>query len=392
MNWTFKKLPLSAFTLFLSVSAYASVREEDFLHQLHDPAKVAEVKNLAYSSRAERKLMSKNLLANIEHYMTNARGPYEDDIKARLEAIDSIWELGEMGEPELMSRLEEFYSKSDDVIKINLIISIGKLKNNSKGGPFLYNIAASAEETEPVRAAAFEMLDRVGYPAAVNNLARSKRMGIERGDLVYTGGMLGSMAGWFNPDLPVGHSGLFMGTEVNNGKINILVTDCIPNYFTPGGVRNIRSWYYFTHHFFYPYYGNRTTPVKPTPAQRESLVELGYKLGGLGLRYNNTHLTQKGPVEFDCVGYTEYIYEQVGLNPTDNSYEEGIGWPLTPWEQFISVRPNFPDRDRQAAPASLVEKHPRRITVDFMNLPADFAVKGLQAPEINTDIRSSAAN
>ncbi|HAT72339.1 MAG TPA: hypothetical protein DCS63_05940 [Elusimicrobia bacterium] len=339
--------------------------------------------------------LSRALLGNVEKYLAAARGPYEDDIKARLKAIDSIWALGEIGDPKLMSKLSEFYSESDDVLRVNLIISMGKIsKGDGKAGPFLLKVAASTEETEPVRAVAFEMLEKIGYPSSITNLARSRHTGIEKGDIVYTGGMLGSMAGWVSPDLPVGHSGLFLGTEVNNGRINILVTDCIPNYFTPGGVRNIRSWYHFTHHFFYPYYGNRTTPVKPTPVQRKQLVDLGYKLGGLGLRYNNTHLTQKGPVSFDCVGYTEYIYEQVGLNPTDNSYETGAGWPLTPWEQFIALKPNFPGRPEPTYPLTNVVTHPHQglITGDFIYLPADFTIKSVQVPEVNTDIRPAPAD
>ena len=59
------------------------------------------------------------------------------------------------------------------------------------------------------------------------------------------------------------------------------------------------------------------------------------------VRYDGNHLNQKGKVvqriggywEFDCVGFTERIYEDIGLNPTSNSYESGWGWPLTPGEQ-----------------------------------------------------------
>lgn len=62
--------------------------------------------------------------------------------------------------------------------------------------------------------------------------------------------------------------------------------------------------------------------------------------------YDDNHLDQKGTWvrhnywwqalshwEFDCVGFVERIYEDIGLNPTPNSYESGWGWPLTPREQ-----------------------------------------------------------
>jgi len=62
----------------------------------------------------------------------------------------------------------------------------------------------------------------------------------------------------------------------------------------------------------------------------------------LGHRYNNLHDTQKGPLEFDCVGLTEYAYESAGLNPTPDELETGWGWPLTPAKQFLHTVPNQP--------------------------------------------------
>lgn len=283
------------------------------------------------------------LLNNIESYTeapeSAAKGAFENSLKARLRAIESIWALGELGDPRLMSRLQKFYADSDDVLKMNLIISMGKLERTAKAGPFLRAVAADPAEAEVVRAVAFEALDLAGTPVSIPGLERSRRVGIEKADLIYTGGIVGTVSGWFSPDLPIGHSGIFAGTEAKGGRINVVITDCVPNNFKPGGVRNIYSFYNFTHQYKFPFYGFRSTLPRPTAAQRDLIVARGLELGKKGLRYNDTHFTQKGPVEFDCVGYTEFLYESAGLNPTPNSYETGAGWPLTPWEQFITVVP-----------------------------------------------------
>ena len=34
-----------------------------------------------------------------------------------------------------MGKLSKFYNEADDVVKMNLIISMGKLKKNQKSGP-----------------------------------------------------------------------------------------------------------------------------------------------------------------------------------------------------------------------------------------------------------------
>jgi hypothetical protein len=282
------------------------------------------------------------LLENVESYLAAAsrKGAYEDDLVARLKALDSIWALGEIGNPRLMNKLSDFYADADDVVKVNLVISMGKLKKNSKAGPYLFGIAASPAESEIVRAAAFEMLEKVGYPSVVVNVGPSSSKGAEKGDLIFTGGMTGTISDWFNEMVPVGHAGIFAGTEIKDGKIRVVIADCVPDNFKPGGVRNVYSFYDFTHHFMYPYYGNRTPKVKPTAAQREAIVALALDYGTRGLKYSGTHLSQKGPREFDCVGYTEFIYESVGLNPTEDSYETGWGWPLTPAEQFEATVSN----------------------------------------------------
>ncbi|OGR50455.1 MAG: hypothetical protein A2049_03225 [Elusimicrobia bacterium GWA2_62_23] len=390
MNSTFKNLTLIAALVCFSAQAYATSLGTDSQPQTEIQAimRTAQDKSIGDDSRDAA---VQALVENVEAYLASAsnKGPYEDALKAKLKAIDSIWALGEIGDPRLMSKLTKFYTESDDVLKLNLIISMGKLKSNAKAGPYLFGIAANPQETEVVRAAAFELLEHIKYPSTVLNLTRSKEIGIEKADLIYTGGITGTISGWFSPDLPIGHAGLFVGTEVKDGKIKVVIADCVPDNFKPGGVRNIDSWYNFTHHFMYPYYGNRTTPVKPTAAQRERIAKLAVAMGKKGLTYSDTHGSQKGPVKFDCVGYTEYLYEAIGLNPTPNGYETGAGWPLTPWEQFIAVKPAV------AKPASpiyvpnqnIVMPGQSIITNAFGALGGAFGIGGVRAPEVNTDIR-----
>jgi hypothetical protein len=74
-------------------------------------------------------------------------------------------------------------------------------------------------------------------------------------------------------------------------------------------------------------------------------------MGTRGLRYSTTHFKQKGPYEYDCVGYAEYLYEQAGLNPTEDKRETGPGWPLTPWEQFEATNSNIQSGPQHAPPA-----------------------------------------
>ncbi|MCX5786546.1 MAG: HEAT repeat domain-containing protein [Elusimicrobia bacterium] len=460
MKLTFKNIPIIAVLLSFSVSCYAG-GGKDLLPALRSPSKSAEIKAVAASDREAAALLtaalrtdkdsdsrcaaiealvpsrnesvsrelvgllsdpdssvrscairaageSKNelaaaaLLANIERYQASARnmGPYENNIKDRLKAIDSIWSLGEIGDPVLMAKLSKFYAGSDDVIRMNLIISMGKLKKNTTAGPYIEAIAASANESEAVRATAFEMLAEIGWNTSIASLAPSKYAGIEKADLIYTGGKVGTIGSWGNGDLPVGHTGIFAGAEVKNGRINVIIMDCVLNSAVPGGVRNIYSWKNFTHQFKYPYYGNRTTSPKPTAAQRDSIVKMGLAMGKMGLKYDNTHLSQKGPVEFDCVGYTEYLYEKAGLNPTDNSYESGLGWPLTPWEQFDSTRPNLPPREviiqdnRALVLPPKVIKAPDRTIIkrNFEALTGAFGIKAVQPANVSADIQPEAAN
>lgn len=394
MIGNFKKLTLVSVLLSFTAQAYATGALPADNSQPRTETSVYMQQAIDQAGTPAGEAAVEALLANIENYQAQAdaksanKGPYEDNLKARLKAIDSIWSLGEIGDPRLMSKLSKFYTEADDVIKINLLISMGKLKNNTKAGPYMFDVAADTRETEVVRAAAFEMLEHIGYPSTVINVQRSARVGIEKSDLIYTGGITGTISGWFSPDLPIGHAGLFVGTEVKNGKIKVVIADCVPDNFKPGGVRNIDSWSNFTHHFMYPYYGNRTTAVKPTAAQRERIAKLAIEMGKKGLTYSDTHFSQKGPVKFDCVGYTEFLYEAVGLNPTENSYETGTGWPLTPWEQFISVKPQVQPASPIIVPShNIVMPSQAIITNGFNALGGAFGMGGVRAPEVNTNIQ-----
>lgn len=389
MNGTFKNLTLLSALLCFTAQANAT-------GTLPAEMPKSDTTILMEQAQAGSEAAVNELLANIEDYKSGAnqnKGPYEDNLKARLKAIDSIWALGQIGDPRLMSKLTKFYNDSDDVLKINLVISIGKLKNNAKAGPYMFDIAADARETEVVRAAAFELLEHIGYPSTVIGLKRSAT-GIEKADLIYTGGITGTISGWFSPDLPIGHAGLFVGTEAKDGKIKVIIADCVPDNFKPGGVRNIDSWYNFTHHYMYPYYGNRTTAAKPTAAQRERIAKLAVAMGKKGLTYSDTHFSQKGPLKFDCVGYTEYLYEAVGLNPTENSYETGTGWPLTPWEQFIAVKPApaKPVSPIYVPSQQIVTPNQGIITNSFGALSGAFGMGGVRSPEVATDIRPEIIN
>lgn len=173
---------------------------------------------------------------------------------------------------------------------------------------------------------------------------------MEKADLIYSGGITGSPLSIID-ELPLGHAGIFGGTVKENGRIVSIIYDCVPNYFKPGGVRKVK-WKEFTHHFKYPMYGNRTTRIRPTARQRDIIIQAA--ISKLGRSYSDSHMSQKGPVDFDCVGYAEYAYETAGLNPTPDALETGAGWPLTPAEQFENTVVNqvIPPPSLTAAPKS----------------------------------------
>lgn len=205
---------------------------------------------------------------------------------------------------------------------------------------------------------------------------------MEKGDLIFTGGIVGTISGWVSPDMPVGHSGIFAGTEVKDGRLRVVLADCVPNSFKPGGVRNIYAWHKFTRNYEFPFYGNRTSKVRPTQAQREFIVKKALVMGGLGLKYK---LFQKGPAEYDCVNYTEFLYESAGLNPTPDSYESGAGWPFTPWEQFEAARPGLPAAAAKTAPAvAAASPNLERVQREIVALTRAFGGKAgaLPAPQV----------
>lgn len=424
MSGTFRNLTLTAALLSVSMSSYAApgltgsvkallaeadpdsscsaiealgaAKDEaaarEMVRLLSDPDQAVRACAIRAAGESKNELAVEALLANIDNYQAarGNRGQYEDSLKARLKVIDSIWSLGEIGNPALMDRLTKVYAEADDIIKINLIVSMGKLKKNEKSAPYLLKIAADAGETEVVRAAAFEMLEHLGSPATLAGLAPSKSVGMEKGDLIFTGGIVGTVSGWVSPDMPVGHSGIFAGTEIKDGRIRVIIADCVPNFFKPGGVRNIYAWHSFTRQYDFPFYGNRTSKVKPTQAQRDQIVKLGLAMGKLGLKYK---LFKKGPVEYDCVNYTEFLYEKAGVNPTPNSYESGAGWPFTPWEQFEATRPGIPPLGPVTlSGGSSIASDMSIITRGLDSLTGAFGMKAAQAPEVNTNIQPEPVN
>lgn len=415
MNGTFRNLAFTAALLSFPVSSYAAPAEtesfksllseadpdsrcsaitalgaggeaaaREMARLLNDPDQTVRACAIRAAGESKNGFAVEALLANIDGYRgaRGSKGLYEDGIKSRLKAIDSIWSLGEIGDPRLMDEFSEVYADADDVIKINLLVGMGKLKQNGKSGPYLFNVAADISETEVVRAAAYEMLEHIGYPAPA--ASRSKSVGMEKGDLIFTGGIVGTVSGWVSPDMPVGHSGIFMGTEIKEGRLRVVIADCVPNSFKPGGVRNIYAWHNFTRQYEFPFYGNRTSKVKPTPAQRDQIVKLGLAMGKLGLKYK---LFKKGPVEYDCVNYTEFLYERAGINPTEDSFETGAGWPFTPWEQFEATRPNTPLPGPVTLPTGArIAPDQGIIARGLVSLTAAFGMKAAQALEVNTVI------
>jgi HEAT repeat protein len=119
------------------------------------------------SGHTKNSYMTQNLLDNIEEFLFSSykgitnKGIAEQNLKQRISAIDSIWALGKIGDPKVMSKLEEFYNMSDEVLRINIIFSIGKLKNK-KALIYLNKIAENEKESYAVRSAAFEMIEELG--------------------------------------------------------------------------------------------------------------------------------------------------------------------------------------------------------------------------------------
>ncbi len=103
---------------------------------------------------------SRYLENSIEDFLYNSDKSGEKDIKKKIAAINSIWALGEIGSPAVMKKLESYYNSSDEVLRINIIFSMGKLKNK-KGLPYIKKIAFNPLESDAVRSAAYEMIDEL---------------------------------------------------------------------------------------------------------------------------------------------------------------------------------------------------------------------------------------
>lgn len=422
MNGTFKNITLTAVFLTISASAFAAPGP-DISPDTKDPCVGINALSVSRDRSAARTIadlvndpdpdiqscairaagQTKNALAaealfdTARNYIVSAnnKGHYEDNLNARLKALDSIWALGEIGDPKVMTRLLKFFRESDDIVKINMAIGAGKTKSGD-ASKFLYSLAAKADESNVVRAAAYEMLEENKAEAPAARL--SDVNGMEKGDLIYTGGIFGIPQGWIK-ETPVGHAGIYAGTEVKDGKIVVVIYDCVPDNFKPyGGVRKIFSFYNFTHHTMYAFYGNRVSKTRPTPAQRDLIIKAAE--AKVGSHYSDTHFSQKGPVEFDCVGYTEYAYEAAGLNPTPNDQETGWGWPLTPAEQFAATVANTRTADQLILPDNGIIVPPQGIAVPNQGILTQygsallhsFGMKAQALPEVNTPVQFEAVN
>ena len=376
-------------TLGASADTYIAKSLADVINDA-DPA----VQSCAIRAAGEAKNLFavKDLLLLIENYLASysTMGPYEAGMLARIKAIDSVWALGEIGDPAATQKLLKFFGESDNVVKINIAISAGKT-NSGYAKKFLSSLAGNTSEASAVRAAAFETLAGSKASAAAPGAALAD--GIEKGDIIYAGGRMGIPQSWI-ADVPVGHSGIFGGTELMDGKLVVVIYDCVPDTFQPyGGVRRIYSWKDFTHQNKYPYYGNRVSKVRPTAAQRKKII-LAAK-AKLGLHYSDTHFQQKGPDLFDCVGYTEYAYEAAGLNPTPDEQETGWGWPLTPAEQFAATVANTQMRPPLAMAGGGSGRAPRTeiIPNTIDTLLKAYGMEGRSGlPEVNSDIRPEPEN
>lgn len=312
------------------------------------------------------------LVANIESYLGGSgnKGAYEDDFRSRMSALNAVWALGEISGTKVLSELQRLYSSSDEVFKMNIAFSAGK-QTSGKASTFLRAIAGSADETEIVRSAAFEMLERLGRAGGISTAPSSARSAVKKADLLFTGGIVGTVSDWFSDMLPIGHAGIYGGTKVEDGRILPVIYDCVPNTFTPGGVRTV-GWYNYTHHLKFPVYAVRTSKRAPTERQRDMIIRAARSVQGI--EYSDTHLSQKGPDAFDCVGYTEYAYERAGINVTPDNYETGWGWPLTPAEQYdFSVNVRIPAPGTWVElPSGIVAPQPGIITGSFGALNSAF--------------------
>jgi len=205
--------------------------------------------------------------------------------------IDAVWALGETGGPAAERALLSAAPQADPTVRLNIDAALAKIAGRPAAG-------GRAEE-----------------PAAAH---------LEPGDILFRKGYFGLL----NPAIgaqAAGHVGVYAGVE--NGE-HMVIEGWLP-------VRKVSLKVFIGN---WPYYGNRTTPVRPTAAQRAAIVD--YVRAQLGKGYDMAHTGQKGPGKFDCVGLAEAAYEAAGLNPTPDEFESGWGWPLTPTEQYEHTLPN----------------------------------------------------
>lgn len=114
-----------------------------------------------YSGENRNEAAVDALSANVEDFLYNAdKGLAEKDLKKKIGAINSIRALGERGTPKVMDKLQSYYNSADEVIRINIIFSMGKLKTQ-KVLPYPIKVAENENETDGIRSAADEMIEEL---------------------------------------------------------------------------------------------------------------------------------------------------------------------------------------------------------------------------------------
>jgi hypothetical protein len=176
--------------------------------------------------------------------------------------------------------------------------------------------------------AALMLVSVFGAASAAAWSGRASRVG----DLVYKGTGLDS--------LYVGHVGVLYDEPTRNVSD---VTDGRGEHALKT-TRTISSFENDSYDGARRFVGQQATGLS-APQKRSLQARIAYFIA-YKVSYDYNHLDQKGTWfqhnhwweanshwEFDCVGFTERIMEDIGLNPTSGSFESGWGWPLTPAEQ-----------------------------------------------------------
>ncbi len=205
----------------------------------------------------------------------------------RFTVIDVIWALGELNDSAAASALEKLLSSPDRTVRLNVLAALKKTGTASR--------------------------------VNLRGLKKADYSAITPGDILFRKGIYGIFSG----SLSVGHTAIFTGME-----------DGVPMVIHATAWDDVSKADMDVFLAEKPYYGNRTTPVPPTPVQRARI--LSWLAEQLGLPFDLFHTTQKGPDTFDCVGLTESAYEAVGLNPTPDELEH----PLEPHDQYDNTVPD----------------------------------------------------